>query len=181
MSLDLLRQSPSAEPARQRAREYVARGYQRLVSYEVNGGGFSWFGETPANQVLTAYGVLEFSDMAKVYPVDPGLIDRTRKWLLGKQLADGSWKPDASWLHDWSAVQGKVSTTAYITWALAQSGLRGPAVSRALSFLRGQRYKNPMNKVMSDYMDELNRQSDDAVLLLVKNGTDAAGSGPAQP
>jgi hypothetical protein len=119
-----------------KARRFVGQGYQRLISYEVEGGGFSWFGESPANQVLTAYGLMEFVDMAAVYPVDAELIARTRKWLLRKQRTDGSWTPDASWLHDWSELQGKLSTTAYIAWALAESGYRGPRLSRALGFLR---------------------------------------------
>ncbi len=134
--LRLLKDAPGMEQVRQRARDFVGKGYQRLITYEVAGGGFSWFGESPANQVLTAYGLMEFVDMAKVYPVDDQLIARTQKWLLRKQRKDGSWKPDKDWLHDWSAVQGKVSTTVYIAWALAESGYRGKALDRAFSFLR---------------------------------------------
>lgn len=128
---------------RRRARAYVAAGYQRLVGYEVDGGGFSWFGEAPANQVLTAYGLVEFVDMAAVYPIDPELVPRTTAWLVGKQRKDGGWDPDASWLHDWSAVQGAVSTTAWITHALAAVPDPDPAttaaLARARAFLRAHR------------------------------------------
>ena len=134
--LRLLRDAPGAGAVRRRARDMVGRGYQRLISYEVKGGGFSWFGESPANQVLTAYGLMEFVDMGEVYPVDREMVERTRAWLLKKQRADGSWKPDASWLHDWSEVQGRVSTTAFVAWALAESGYRGAHLDRALGFLR---------------------------------------------
>ncbi|HZJ71429.1 MAG TPA: alpha-2-macroglobulin family protein, partial [Planctomycetota bacterium] len=134
--LRLLKEAAGADGARRRAREMIGRGYQRLISYEVKGGGFSWFGESPANQVLTAYGLMEFVDMGEVYPVDHAMVTRTRNWLLGKQRADGSWKPDESWLHDWSEVQGRVSTTAFVTWALAESGYRGARLDRALGFLR---------------------------------------------
>jgi len=68
------------------------------VSFEVQGGGFSWFGQPPANKVLTAYGLMEFSDMAKVYEIDERVIDRTAKWLIGQQTQDGSWRPDANYL-----------------------------------------------------------------------------------
>ena len=134
--LRLLRDAPGAAAVRSRARAMVGRGYQRLISYEVEGGGFSWFGESPANQVLTAYGLMEFVDMSAVYPVDRDLVKRTRDWLLKKQRADGSWKPDESWLHDWSEVQGRVSTTAFVAWALAETGYRGAHLDRALGFLR---------------------------------------------
>ena len=134
--LRLLRDAPAAGALRRRARDMVGRGYQRLISYEVKGGGFSWFGESPANQVLTAYGLMEFVDMSAVYPVDREMVERTRTWLLKKQRADGSWRPDESWLHDWSEVQGRVSTTAFVAWALAESGYRGAHLDRALGFLR---------------------------------------------
>lgn len=137
--LRLIKDTPRMARVRDRARELVGRGYQRLLAYEVTGGGFSWFGEEPANQVLTAYGLTEFVDMAAVYPVDPVLIARTRAWLLGKQQRDGSWRPDAAFLHDWSQVQGRVSTTAFIAWALAEAGARGRPLERALGFLRAHR------------------------------------------
>jgi hypothetical protein len=135
MVLQLLPEKEENRAVREKARDFVAKGYQRLISYEVGGGGFSWFGDAPANQALTAYGLMEFADMAKVYPVDPRLIDRTREWLLSRQRESGAWTSDATWLHDWSAVQGEVAITAYVTWALVESGYRGPEIERALAFL----------------------------------------------
>ena len=47
--------------ARAKARSYLAQGYQRLVSFEVQGsGGFSLFGHVPAQPMLTAFGLGEF-------------------------------------------------------------------------------------------------------------------------
>jgi hypothetical protein len=137
--LDLLAAKAPESPAVARARKMVAQGYQRLLTFEVPGGGFSWFGESPANQVLTAYGLLEFADMARVAPVDPTLVRRTAEWLAQQQKPDGRFEPDASWLHDWSAVQGRVSTTAYVAWALAGSGQERTSLSKALGFLRKNR------------------------------------------
>jgi alpha-2-macroglobulin-like protein len=137
--LRLLPDGPRTAAARARARGMVGRGYQRLLSYEVAGGGFSWFGETPANQVLTAYGLMEFVDMAQVYPVDPALIARTRAWLLGKQLADGSWRPDHREMEGGARLDTPLATTAFVAWALAESGARGRGIDRALAYLRGHR------------------------------------------
>ena len=137
--LNLLKDRKGHEKAVRQAREFIARGYQRLISYEVDGGGFSWFGDSPANKALTAFGLMEFVDMAQVYPVDPDLIKRTRNWLIKKQHANGSWSPDKGSLHDWDAVQGRLSMTAYVSWALAQTGYRGPALKRALRYLRTKR------------------------------------------
>jgi len=122
----------------QRARAFISTGYQRLLTFEVPDGGFEWFGRAPANQVLTAYGLLELSDMARLFPVDPAVIDRTQLFLVRRQNPDGSWTPDAHALSDglWrSEYAGRVTVTAYIAWALAESGAaRGP-LNRALEWL----------------------------------------------
>ncbi|HOX55919.1 MAG TPA: MG2 domain-containing protein [Candidatus Paceibacterota bacterium] len=115
-----------------RARKFINTGYQRLLTFEVAGGGFEWFGHSPAHVGLTAYGVLEFTDMNRVHPVDPNLIDRTRQWLFSRQNADGSWN-QASGLHSWS---DKTLITAYVAWALAESGDSSPNLDNALNYLR---------------------------------------------
>ena len=124
-----------------RAEGYLTTGYQRLLSYEVEGGGFEWFGRAPANQVLTAYGLLEFSDMAKVFPVDEKVIARTQAFLTSKQAYDGSWYADAQSLDDGlyrDDFHGTLTTTAYVTWALAESGYRGEATDRAARYLQSR-------------------------------------------
>jgi hypothetical protein len=59
------------------AEKYVGTGYQRLLTFEVPGGGFSLFGNPPAEVFLTAYGLMEFNDMAEVRTV-PGVTAVTR-------------------------------------------------------------------------------------------------------
>ncbi len=119
-----------------KALEYINVGYQRLLTFEVPGGGFDWYGKPPANTVLSAYGLLEFSDMAKVYEIDPRVIDRTKAWILKQQQADGSWEmpPRTSW--SWKGLSGKFIVTAYVTWSLAEAGLQGPQVEKAVAWLR---------------------------------------------
>src|SRR5439155_17681116 len=77
-----------------KAEGFISLGYQPLVTFEVPGGGFSWFGQAPANKILTAYGLMEFSDMSRVHEVDQRVIDRTQNWLALQQQPDGSFKPD---------------------------------------------------------------------------------------
>lgn len=120
--MDYMKSSNKITPEIQmKAEQYINLGYQRLLTFEVPGGGFSWFGDAPANKVLTAYGLMEFNDMSDVHDVDPSLIARTRDWLLKQQQPDGSFKPDASYLHEesWGRIQhNEVLPTAFITWAL---------------------------------------------------------------
>ncbi|MBN1579192.1 MAG: hypothetical protein JXA89_00710 [Anaerolineae bacterium] len=89
-------------------------------------------GNPPAKIFLTAYGLMEFIDMAKVYPVDEAVIERAAKWLLKQQQADGTWN-----VSDYRAGQGALGATAYATWALVQAGYEDtPQVAKAISYLR---------------------------------------------
>ena len=75
LALEYLRRTNKTIPAVEvKARQYIHLGYQRLLSFEVSGGGFDWFGDPPANTTLTAYGLMEFLDMAAVHDVDADLI-----------------------------------------------------------------------------------------------------------
>lgn len=138
--LDYLKSTKKITPEIQmKAEGFINQGWQRLVSFEVQGGGFSWFGQAPANKVLTAYGLMEFADMSKVYEIDERVIDRTAKWLIGQQEKDGSWKPDANYLHEesWGNIQhNEILPTAYITWALASTGTKDPALDKAMQYLK---------------------------------------------
>lgn len=117
------------------AEKYVGTGYQRLLTFEVDGGGFSLFGQAPADVFLTAYGLMEFSDMAQVYPVDEALIERTVQWLLAQQQSDGTWT-DQGYSEHWQ-IDAQVPTSAYIAWALIEAGYADtPQVAQAISYIR---------------------------------------------
>lgn len=122
-----------------KAEGFINAGYQRLLAYEVPGGGYSWFGDAPANKVLTAWGLKEFHDMAQIHEVDAAVIERTRAWLLSKQEADGAWKPDEQYLHaeSWSGIQNSgLLVTAYIAEAILSTGGKGPELDKAVAYLR---------------------------------------------
>ncbi|MCD6359461.1 MAG: hypothetical protein J7M38_01270, partial [Armatimonadetes bacterium] len=122
-----------------KATGFINSGYQRMLSFECPNHGFSWFGDEPANKMLTAFGLMEFYDMQAVHNVDRAVISRTQQWLLGQQEADGSWKPDESYLHQetWTRIQNSsLLPTAYATWALAATGETGDGVRRGVAYVR---------------------------------------------
>ncbi|HYF48104.1 MAG TPA: MG2 domain-containing protein, partial [Planctomycetota bacterium] len=104
-----------------RAQNFIAQGYQRLLTFEINrnSGSFSLYGQSPASAWLTAYGLLQFTDTAEVFPVDPALLERTRAWLKQKMRDDGSYPLDSYRVHE-TAPQG-IAATAYVVWALGKS------------------------------------------------------------
>ncbi|MBW2261883.1 MAG: hypothetical protein JRG91_07915 [Deltaproteobacteria bacterium] len=144
MVLDYLQVSGQSTPEVElKAREYINLGYQRLLTYEVSGGGFSWFGQAPAHNVLTAYGLMEISDMARVHPVDEAVITRTAAWLAAGQSSDGSWTPT-----DGGIAEGAIDnyennvlrTTGYILWSLLESEYDGSSViSSAVRYIESHR------------------------------------------
>ena len=72
LALDYMKRTKKLTPeVHAKAEGFIANGYQRLLTFEVPGGGFSWFGQAPANKILTAYGLMEFYDMSQVHDVDP--------------------------------------------------------------------------------------------------------------
>ena len=105
-----------------KAREYIGLGYQRLLTFECEGGGFTWFGDpAPPNAILSAMGVMELSDIAKVQETDETLIPRTMDFLAATQAADGSWHEDRG--SEFANVRyTDLMTTCFVTWALAQAG-----------------------------------------------------------
>src|SRR5208283_736506 len=140
LALDYMKRTKKLTPeVHAKAEGYIANGYQRLLTFEVPGGGFSWFGQAPANKILTAYGLMEFYDMSKVYDVDPRLIQRTQQWLAAQQLADGSWKPDMSFINEGATNRYNsdvLRITAYIAWSLGNTGYQGPAIEKASQFIQ---------------------------------------------
>jgi hypothetical protein len=139
LALDYMKRTRKLTPeVHAKAEGYIANGYQRLLTFEVTGGGFSWFGRAPANKILTAYGLMEFSDMSKVYDVDARLIQRTQEWLAEQQQPDGSWRPDTSFINEGATNRYNSDTlriTAYLGWSLENTGYRGPAVEKAKQFV----------------------------------------------
>jgi hypothetical protein len=144
LALDYLKRTGQSVPkVEATARQYIHLGYQRLLGFEVPGGGFEWFGRPPAHLRLTAYGLMEFEDMARVHDVDPRLIERTRAWLLSKRKPDGSWPPEERVLHD-DVASGRgekiagLSATAYIAWAVFGGGKASPQALPTRQYLERQ-------------------------------------------
>jgi hypothetical protein len=121
-----------------KAEQYLNVGYQKVLTFERPGGGFDWWGSGPPLVWLSAYALQEFNDMAKVYPIDRGIIDRTQKWLLKQQDKDGTWSNIGATHSETIAQMGnaKLLLTSYVAWALVDSGNRGPEVKKAIEYVR---------------------------------------------
>jgi len=125
MALQYMQSHAGVDPALvAKATAMLDRGYKRLVSFECKERGYEWFGGDPGHEALTAYGVLEFHDMAKVMAVDVAMLERTRAWLLARRDGDGGFKRNARALDQFGGAPPE-TTNAYVLWALAEVGETG--------------------------------------------------------
>jgi len=120
LALNYMRDNNVTNPqVTQRAETYLQSGYQKLTRYECERRGYEWFGEDPGHEALSAFGLMQFNDMRAVMAVDPEMISRTRKWLMGRRDGQGGWERNPRHLHQWAVQQDVVN--AYVLWALTES------------------------------------------------------------
>jgi uncharacterized protein YfaS (alpha-2-macroglobulin family) len=134
MALQYMSSHQGVDPAiAKRAQALVDAGYKRLVSYECKEKGYEWFGGDPGHEALSAYGVLEFTDMAEVYPVDAGMLARTRAWLLSRRDGKGGYARNPRALDSFGGAPPEI-TNAYITYALSQAHV--PGIEKEIAAVR---------------------------------------------
>ncbi|MBF0595555.1 MAG: zf-HC2 domain-containing protein [Candidatus Omnitrophica bacterium] len=137
LALDYMKSIKQITPQiEMKAEHFISAGYQRLLTFEAEKGGFSIFGQPPAEKIVTAYGLMEFSDMSRVYDIDSNLIPRIQDWLLSR-VENDHWTPDGHYGAAYKARNSNVGATSYILWALLSSGrpANDPKVQKALDFI----------------------------------------------
>ncbi len=134
MALLYLQQSQAENPdVAKRALAMLDRGYDKLTSFECDKLGYEWFGSDPGHEALSAFGLMQFTDMSKVMKVSEAMVARTRLWLLDRRDGSGGFKRNPRHLHVWSVEQDIVN--AYIMWALTEADVAAGQPARASSEL----------------------------------------------
>jgi hypothetical protein len=127
--LDYLRTADKSNPElERRVRDVLNRGYQKLTSFECQDTsakarrGYEWFGGTaPPHEALTAYGLLQFRDMNRVYEVDKDMLERTHAYLMKQRDGKGGFVRNPRAIDTFGRAPDQI-TNAYIVWALTESG-----------------------------------------------------------
>lgn len=116
------KQSGGDFPLRGRAERYLHEGYERLLTYRHENGGFTYWGKGEPDLALTAYALRFLTAASEVISVDPAAIKEAREWLINKQQPDGSW--------------GSPQNTAYVARIIAQaSPEQSDALKRAVAYV----------------------------------------------
>jgi hypothetical protein len=126
-----------------KAQRYLAAGYERLLRYQAESGGFSYWGHgEAADLALTTY-ALEFLHRAgQIVTVDDGVPLAAEQWILQEQAPNGSWRG-----HWDKNDKDALLLTAYVAQTLAQldgedsaqAAPRRKSLERALAFLTAHR------------------------------------------
>jgi len=121
-----------------KAENFLNIGYQKLLTFERPGGGFDWWGNGPPLVWLSAYGLQEFNDMAKVYPIDKGVITRTQAWLMKQMEKDGTWSKIGMTHGESIERMGdpKLLLTSYVVWSLLDSGAKKDDLKKSVDYIR---------------------------------------------
>jgi hypothetical protein len=154
MAFQLMQKLGTVDDSLQRrSRSLLRRGYRKLTVYECAALGFEWFGNDPGHEALTAFGLMQFSEMANVIHVDEAMMERTRQWLLDRRDGSGGFQRNPRHLHSWSVRQEIVD--AYVLWALSEADRAAGKTSRTEKELGGE----------LDKLQQTAEASDDAYLI----------------
>ena len=118
----------------EKARDLLEVSYKKLTGFESPTKGYEWFGADPGHEALTAYGLMQFTDMSQVRKVDKDMVDRTRAWLLSRRDGKGGFSVNAKALDTFGRAPAD-TTNAYIVWALIESGEKG--LEREVASVKG--------------------------------------------
>jgi alpha-2-macroglobulin-like protein len=108
----------------EKARNLLEVSYKKLTGFESPTKGYEWFGADPGHEALTAYGLMQFTDMSRVRGIDKEMMDRTRAWLLSHRDGQGGFSRNSKALDSFGGAPPD-TTNAYIVWALTESGEKG--------------------------------------------------------
>jgi A-macroglobulin TED domain/Alpha-2-macroglobulin family/Carboxypeptidase regulatory-like domain/MG2 domain/A-macroglobulin receptor binding domain/Macroglobulin domain MG3 len=118
----------------ERARRYARMGYEKLLGYRGENGGFAYWGRGDANTALTAYALRFLNDARAFIQVDEEVIEGARKFLIGQQQTDGRWT-HRYWGREEDAKRTSLNT-AFIARVLAMEramGGKSPAGDKTLA------------------------------------------------
>ncbi|MCV6629952.1 MAG: TonB-dependent receptor plug domain-containing protein [Flavobacteriaceae bacterium] len=121
--LKYLKETNKSNPEiEKRALDFIKKGYKKLAGYETKKDGFEWYGRTPPHEALTAYGLMEFTEMKEVFEgVSEPMLKRTIAYLLSRRDGKGGFKQNRG-KYGFSAAPENVNN-AYIVYAISESGI----------------------------------------------------------
>ena len=166
---------------REKALEYISIGYQRILTFEVSGekGGYSLYGHSPAEPVITAFGLMELNDASEVYDVDKQVIENMKEYLFKVQKVNGSFNIGSTYIGS-AGSESDLAMNAYIIWALSEVAKDDTRLNSSIKYL-----EDNLNKVEDNYTLALmanaftnanSKQAKNAINKLIENVKETSDS-----
>ena len=153
------------DETRLNAQRLVDLGVQRILTFQKPSGGFALYPDrATADQMLTAYGILQLVWASDVTQVDPEVIERAANWLSAQQKHDGSFVTSRS-------VSGSSAGDADIGLARATS-----FVVMALAATKNPRYRSVIDRALVHVEKRIDAVESANALAWIANGLSDAGS-----
>jgi hypothetical protein len=148
-NLMILKFTKEDSKLRRKAREYLQKGYEKLIGYQVADGSFTyWGGKDTGDVALTAYALRFLHDAGEFVEVDKNVQEKAHDWLIKQQKPDGSWSQ--KYYYETAEDPGRTKLlTSYVVRTLA---------------LRKDYYKASLQKPMA-YLKARNAEIDEPYAL----------------
>lgn len=131
---------------KEKALDFISKGYQKLLTYETSQkGGYSLYGDDPAENVITAFGLMEFTDLKEVYEIDEKVTDNMVEYLFKEQNIDGSFEIGSTYIGNASS-DDDLAMSAYIIWALSEACPEDTRLEKSIKYL-----EDKVNDVTDNY------------------------------
>lgn len=102
----------------------LKKGFQKMLSYKNKDGGFGYFNTTESDVALSAFALLEFTELKKYVAVDPKLIQELYSFILSRKNGNGLFEVR----RDYEAKNGYPehlwSRNMYVLYALSKMGIK---------------------------------------------------------
>lgn len=147
LALKYLEDNGLDEPEiKEKALDYISKGYQRILTFETStNGGYSLYGDDPAENVLTAFGLMELNDLKAVYDIVENVTEDMQEYLFDEQNINGTFDIGSTYIGSASNTDD-LAINAYIIWALSEVCPEDTRLKTSVDYL-----ENKLSEVRDNY------------------------------
>ncbi|WP_267402430.1 MULTISPECIES: TonB-dependent receptor plug domain-containing protein [unclassified Chryseobacterium] len=102
----------------------LKKGFQRMLSYKNKDNGFGYFSSTESSVAVSAFALLEFSDLKKIISIDESLIQNLKTFILSKKDKNGLFEVRRNYEMNQPYSDYSWSRNMYVLYALSKVGVK---------------------------------------------------------
>ncbi|NIF06562.1 TonB-dependent receptor plug domain-containing protein [Chryseobacterium sp. Tr-659] len=103
----------------------LKKGFQKMLGYKNKDGGFGYFNASESDAALSAFALLEFTELKKYVTADPKFIQQLSSFILSKKIANGLFEVRRSYESKNNIFsEYSWSRNMYIMYALSKLGFK---------------------------------------------------------